>query len=230
METIKKHKKEIIISLITGIFLFYVQPALNFLGDLFIKTYIVLSDTFSNDYYSSIAKNDPNTFADFSNFLLIIILSIILLYSIFYVDGKKRELKKRIERTLDDIVRAKKSVSDPAKNEEEKSREKFLEEIEALETNATQIRDNLFRRDNKLLSLYIMSFFFMALLFTNYAMKKSIFNANLEFRNEIIKIKPFISDEQLKTIEAKWVSMKNKTDNDQIIKLMKDIKLKNAIE
>lgn len=229
METLKKHKKEIIISLLTGIFLFYVQPVLNFLGDLFVRTFILISDKFSNDYYTSIAKNDPNTFADWSNFLLIIIISIILFYSISYIGSRKKELKKNIERTLKDIARTKNRLA-KKETEEEKSKEEILKELESLEDNSKQIHESLLKRDNKLLSLYILSFFLMVLLFTNYAITKSVTSANVEFRNDVIKIAPYINENEIKILEAKWTSMKNSIDYDLIKKNIQDLKNKNKIE
>jgi predicted PurR-regulated permease PerM len=229
METLRKHKKEIIISLVTGIFLFYVQPVLNFLGEIFVRTFILLSDTFSNDYYTSVAKNDPNTFADWSNFLLIIIISIILFYSISYIGSRRKDLKKRIEKTLKDIASSKERLT-KNETEEEKSKDEILKELATFEDDATQIQESLSKRDNKLLTLYILSFFLMVLLFTNYALTKAISSENVEFRNDLIKIAPCSNDTEIKLIEAKWVSMKNKVDYRKIKDTIEDIKKKNKIE
>lgn len=229
METLKKHKKEIIISMLTGIFLFYVQPVLNFLGDIFVNTFILLSDKFSNDYYISIAKNNPNTFADSSNFLLIIIISIILFYLIEILVNKKNELKKRIEKTLSDIARTKGRFNEP-ESVEQKSKEEILKELAKLEDDSIQIRDSIYKRDNNLLSLYILSFFLMILLFTTYAINKSVENSNVEFRNNLIKIAPYTDEEQINIFKAKRVSIKNKCDYDSLNKYIQEIKDKNKIE
>lgn len=229
METLRKHKKEIIISLVTGILLFYVQPALNFLSELFVWTFILISDTFSSNYYTSVAKNNPNTFAEWSNILLIIIISIISFSSISYIGSRKSELKKRIAKTLEDIARSKERLANK-ETEKEKSKEDILKELAILEDDANQIQESLLKRDNDLLILYVMSFFLMASLFTSYALTKAISSENVEFRNDLIKIAPCSSDPEIKLIQAKWVSMKNKADYRIIKDRIADIKKKNNIE
>jgi hypothetical protein len=229
METLKKHKKEIIISLITGVFLFYVQPILSFLGDVFVRTFIWVSDKFSNDYYSKIARNDSNAFSDSNNLLLIFLIIGMVFYSIIYIRNKKNELKKRIEKTLRDIINNKSNLQNE-EIKEKKSKEDILKELGVLEEEATQIRESLFRRDNRLLSIYILSFFMVIVLFTNYAITKAVDGENVDFRNTLIRIAPFVDESEINKIKADWVKMKNKTDYSVIIKKIEGIKRINKLE
>lgn len=229
METLRKHKKEIIISLVTSIILFCLEPLLNFLGKIFVRTIILISDTFSNYYYTLVAQNDPNTFAAWNNFLLIAIILIILFGYISYIVGRKRELKERIERMQKKIAISKEFLK-KEETADEKSKVNILSEIAAFENDANQIQESLSKLDNKFLTLYIMSFFLMALLFTNYALIEAISSENVEFRNDIIKIAPYSSHLEIKLIQAKWVSMKNKDDYRIIKNRIADIKKKNKIE
>src|SRR6266498_2218750 len=128
MNTLKKHRKEIIISLITGVFLFYVQPLLNILGSAFVRTFVLVSDKFSNVYYTSIALNDSNASSDLSNFLLTIIITFILFYMIFHLREKEKDLVKKISKILDQIPELKGRLNEP-ESEKGRSKEALLKEL-----------------------------------------------------------------------------------------------------
>jgi hypothetical protein len=65
MKYIKKHLSTIIISLVIGVFLFYVQPILDFAGKKVVDFFVFTSDSFSNMYYEDVAMNDPHAFDGF---------------------------------------------------------------------------------------------------------------------------------------------------------------------
>ena len=228
MNIFKRYKKEIVISLLTGIFLFYIQPILNFLGDNFVRFFIFVSDKFSNNYYTSVANDDSNTFADSTNFLFVFLIGVGLFYLIFENVKMKAELKIKVEKVLKTISETKNKLQRVSK--EEKSKEEILKDLETLEESATNIKGSLFRKDKLLISSYILGFFALILLFTSYAFTKSVYNEDLNFRNNIIKIAPFVNDGEIKQIKANWASMKKKSDYEVIITRIKELKKTNKID
>lgn len=65
IQTIKENKITIIISLIIGILIFYLQPLLTFVGTQIVNLFVTVSTKFSNYFYQLIAQNDPNLISNY---------------------------------------------------------------------------------------------------------------------------------------------------------------------
>jgi hypothetical protein len=211
---LKRYKSNFIINGVIITIVFYpIQFLLDFLGNLFIQNVILISEILSNNYYTQIAKNNPNTFTDWISFFLIIIFLTLLFALISYLEISKNQLKQKFDKKINKQLPL--------------SEEILLEEIKNTEEHLTKIQESLSKKDN---SLYIMSFFLMILLFINYAWMKGVASENVNFRNDIIKISPWADETELKLIKSKWASMKNKNDYVSVTETIQNIKKKNNIE
>jgi len=227
MDMIRKHKKEILISLLTGIFLFYVQPILSYFGDVLINGVLLISDTFSVMYYKAVAKNDPNAYGEWTNFLQIYFLAFLMLYFVQSIRDKKRDYKRKIESNLRRVglnrEKLKRASETRTQEEIEKEKEELTKEMDVLEADIIALKDRVEKRDTKLMMGYILSAFVVVLLFSNYAMTKSVINENTNFRNELIKLEPFANETELKILRADWVEMKSKTDYNRVIEKLNSL-------
>lgn len=223
MDIISKHKKEIVISLLTGIFLFYVQPILSYVGDALINGVLLISDTFSDMYYKAVAKNDPNAYGEWTNFLQIYFLAFLLFYFVQSIKDKKSDNKRKIESNLRKVglYREKFNRASETKTQEEKEKEELVKEMDVLEADINAMKERVEKRDTNLIIGYILVVFLVALLFSNYAMTKSVVSENINFRNELIKLEPYADDFELKKLKAKWVDMNNKADYNSVIEKLK---------
>ena len=230
MEILKNSKKEIIVSLLVGIFLICIQPLLNWLGDSFVWLYLLISDKFSIEYYTSIARNDPYIDSNINQYLLILIIATILLAYIIYYNNKGKAMKKRIGYELKEIKNTADSFNQ-SKSKQEKNKEEILIELMDKEETLKFQKERFSKRwKNYILFLIIYSIFFVSVLLANLAIRRSVASENIEFRNNLIKVAPYTSEFELKLIQSKWASMKNKSDYDIIKKNVQDLKNKNKIE
>jgi hypothetical protein len=234
MKKILEHKKEIIISLGTSAVFFYIQPILEYLGNLFLKTCILASDKFSKSYYSSIAQNDTTAFSELNNLILLYILLIIFSSFIFYLTIAKKKLRRNAGNLLQSIIDKKETIQgigekvNTEKNftTEELISEKIrlLKDLAKLEVNASQLKDSSFKRDNNIIFFTITAITFAILLFTNFFKTVAVTQQNLIFKNDIIKISPFVQDSTLKILKSEWVRSENVNDFNKIKGKVRTIK------
>jgi ABC-type multidrug transport system fused ATPase/permease subunit len=217
MKTLMKHKKEFIISLITAVVVFYAQPILNFLGDFFVNILLMVSKSFSNYYYTSIAMNDTNAFASWNNYLLILIIFVIV--GRFIADGRllQNKNRKNIEHTLKTIEE---NISELIleKPKENKNRDDLLKDLNNLKNETIQTQKYILKTDKIFRPFCIFIICIVLFFFAHYAVQKSVSSANVGFRNNLIKIAPYIMDSERKMFESKWALMKNRADYDEIQK------------
>lgn len=229
MELVKKHGTTILISLCIGIFLFYIQTPLKLAGDSFIKFLTFTSNNYSEFYYQSVGLNDPNALSNTSNFILIIILFILLVAVNMYSYMTKKNLDKKVKKTIQSIKTLKEELQSN-KSDKKVNAKDTLQEITETETTLNKIDENLSKLKNLLIGAYISSSFVIVILFYNYAVNTSVSSDNLKFRNDLIKITPYVTDNEIKTIQAKWTLMKNKSDFDNITDIISQLKNKHKIE
>lgn len=226
MNTIKKYRREIFISIATGILVLYLKPLLDSFGSVLISTCILVSVTFSNYYYTSVALNDSNAFIDLTYLLLIELSLLIIFYGIVNSINPKKAVEELIQKTLKKNSELKVQILQP-ELKVEKSREERLKELEAIDKEIKQADKDM---KSIMRTLYILWFFLGIFLFTSYAFTKTVSSENVVFRNDIFKIAPFTNDIEIKEIQAQWTSMKNKRDYENVTKIVSEIKKNNKIE
>lgn len=212
MIKILKHKREIIISLITGIFIFYIQPFLEYLGNQFVKTFLLISDKFSNNYYQSISKNNATLFSEWNSFLLNYFFSIICIVFIVYMLDKRKKNQSNVDETIISIRETKgkiEEINSEKKDIAVKTKEELLSAIIELEKKANSLRDKVNKRDNKIIFISIITGFLIVLLFSNHAINTSISKQNLIFRNDLIKIAPYTNDSVIIKLKSDWARIEN---------------------
>ncbi len=229
MEPLVKYKKEIIISLITGVFLFYIQPALSFFGDLFISSIVSVSDSFSNAYYQAIAINDESQFASWTTYLLTLAIVFALFMFSTRLRDNRRKLEGDIEHWLHTLTQYRERLNKPIEEyvieEQNIKKEDILKDIDDLELKIGASKDKMNLGNKRLLTLYIMVFFMALLLFSNYAFYKAVTKENNTFRNEMIKLAPSVDEIEILKLKASWASMRNKQDYEVVNETIEQLKI-----
>ena len=154
----KKHKKEILISLGTGIALFYVEPVLNFLSNKVVSVAILVSKEYSNNFYTALAKKDLGEFDEYNSTLLsyLFILAIVISYAGFrkIIDDFNSKIERHKAKNYEINERVKKSklkLQDSNEIIETKTREEKKIEIEIELAGIEEILlydDNFFLKTN----------------------------------------------------------------------------------
>ncbi len=214
IQTIKENKTSIIIALVVGLFLFYSQPLLTFIGTQIVNLFVAVSIKFSNYYYSLVAQNDPNLISNY-------IASIIVLLYWFVVSSFFAELYIALqdyERELQNIEGKLKGIKDDL------SKGETTPELEI-----TQLQKKIQKRKRGMKMVIAISF----LLFLYFCFKQgmySVVNAkNVSFQNKLIVLSVHLSEDEIKQLKAKWVLMKSSDDYKQIIRAISDYETKYKI-
>ncbi|MBD0403650.1 hypothetical protein [Flammeovirga sp. EKP202] len=214
MKYLKKHLSSIIISLVIGVFIFYIQPILSYIGNKVVDFLIFTSDSFSESYYGSIAFNNPFLFDDFNSYILTIGTVLFFLELLKNFLERRNKLITKATSNLDRIRSLKEKIK-----EEKKEIDKSIvqQELEELETSTENLSLVLEKKSNKFLTLTILISFMVILLFSNYALNKSITKENVSFRNKMIVLLPIIGEKNVNLLKAEWTQMNNSNDYKSIM-------------
>jgi len=226
IDFIKKHKKEILISLVTGIIIFYFQPLLTYLGDTIIGWVLTISKTFSNGYYKSVAENDPNLFSDDVNLLQIYCMIYLGLYWIGSLQTKRERFKRKIENMLSSINNLKERLNNIDSKESFKSKDDLSKGLNASEARVLGLRESFEKGKRAVTIAYVGVIVIFLLLAAKYTMAVSVSGLNLKFRNETMKVAPFVDDIEIKKLQSRWVQMESKDDYEGIIKDLTNLRKK----
>jgi len=229
MKLLKKHGTTIIISLLIGVLLFYLQTPLKLIGDEFINTLNFISNSFSNLYYESVGLNDPNTYESSNNLLLIFVLTIGLFGAIRYLTHEKNKIKEKLSEIQSSINSIKGEIQ-PTKQEVEISEAEMFTMLKETEERVNLSTKTISKADNLIIMLSIVSLFMVALLYYNYAVMTSVTTENVNFRNDLIKVAPYTDEKEIKTLQAKWTMIKSKADYESIKGDISKLKRTNKIK
>jgi len=142
---------------------------------------------------------------------------------------QKDNIDKKVKKSILHIKTLKEELK-PNKLEKKVNVKEELQRIVKTETDLIKIGENVSKLKNYLIVLYISSSFLILILFYHYALNTSVSSDNLKFRNDLIKITPYVSDIKINTLHAKWTLMKNKSDYDNINDEIRQLKIKHKIE
>lgn len=221
---IKENRKGIAISLIVGTFLFYMRPVLDFIGLQFVNFLAAISDTFSSYFYSRVAENNPYIFQERNNYFLT--LALYLVVYIFFSNFLKKQKNLLVE-----FIELKAKVSEQPQNTD------LIEtESDTLLQN-TNISDTI---DKKILALkkilkqarfaYIISMLLVVWFYSLHVIDGVVAKANMDFKKQMIMVRPYVGNDAVSLFEASWVMMDSKSDYDSLlsrIDRMGDLAIKN---
>ncbi|MDO9339163.1 MAG: hypothetical protein Q7T72_01385 [Bacteroidales bacterium] len=205
---IKENGKNIFISLIVGILLFYAQPLLNLFGDKIVNSLIDISSSFSNYYYSNVSQYNGNSLDWINNYLLILFLTFGLILGIQYFSDTLEEMIKKIEKTLKEITNEQLPAKE-AKNEKEDYKD-ILNEI--------KVRIEKYKKNRKkmILTLILLSSLLLMFFYGNLFLTTSINNKNRIFDRQITILTPIVEKHKLDLLRAEWAQMTNIDDYNKI--------------
>jgi ABC-type multidrug transport system fused ATPase/permease subunit len=225
MKFIRTHLSTILISLAVGILLFYIQPILTVLGNAIVNLFLFASESFSDSYYKSIAKNDPYIFEQFNNYFLTIAFFGVFVYMTIYMRRKRSELKSKIKDRLSEIKELKKKVEN-GNNEKQLGKEEMLSDLNELEIQVSLREGQLDKKENLFLVSTILVLSLGVLLFSNFFMNKNIVDENIQFRNRKVILLPYVDQTEIDKLNSDWTLMKNSEDYDSIMVTLKELEKK----
>ncbi|MBN7816797.1 hypothetical protein [Algoriphagus pacificus] len=218
MNFIKRNFKSIAISFVVGVVIFYLQPFLDILGKAFVNFIIYVNENISNVYYKSIAVDDPNLFSQNNSLVLVLLFEFVLFIIFVNIKNFNYEVSK-LKMSFRDSLN---TTLSPAQIEKRNNieLENNLIELE----KSISIKSNALDRRVKLLDRLFLftSVILFLLIFFNHSFKKSISEKNLEFRNRLIVIKPYVDIQEIDMLKSKWARIENLNDyNNTISYLLK---------
>jgi hypothetical protein len=227
-----KHKREILISLVTGLAVVYIIPLINAVGEFLVQLFLSISDKFSDYYYTKVSLNYENEFSEANNMFLIFLFVL----AIFSINMKTRNIMLKSRRSINKLAgkvkqareeREEKNNLTLSKEELERKKEDLLNKMVENEDRILALQNETLKKDYFFSFVLIVNALIFIFFFSNFIVKKSVSNENLIFKNDIIKIKPYIIDTITLHLESDWASIQNKEDFD-VVKAKVD-SIKNTI-
>lgn len=222
MKYIKKHKAAIVISLVIGVLLFYLQPFLIWLGELIVDFFVMSSDNFSQMYYETMAKNDTSSFISLNNYFLTLAFATASIIGILYIKRKKIDVLQRVKNQLSDIDRLKSKLDEDETNNE-MTDEDIRSELADVEQSVIESQKKLEKRDFGFTIISIITPALVVLLLANYVMMRSVAQHNVGFRNQMDIILPYVGQDDVNQFRSEWCRMKNSRDFNKIQKEIKTV-------
>jgi len=222
---IKYNRKQIIISFVAGLILLIIKPLLSWIGGLLINTMLNVSNSFSDYFYVSISKQNPNLIDTQILILLVYGIGVFLLYLNFVARDKKNNLKVQSEEQIDSLEQLKKKI-EGNDSQVKKSKDEILADITDSINSINEYKSKV-KIGKTLWALHFTSILLFLILFLSHLFYTQVNEENTSFQRDL-KIVRYNSksDSLIYKFEAKWVQMKNKEDYDRISNSIQEI-LKN---
>ena len=224
MKFLKENHATIIISLIVGVTIFYSQPLLESIGEQLVRLLASLSDSFSNQYYRSLALGNLNTFDQSNSSVLIIILSITLYSIYFFLLRLYDEVASKAEETLqsyEELIKLKESLDSKKENalNDEKDIDKKRHELISLEEIYESFGNfkKEWKKHQRRKRLVYSMVFMVITLYLVYYNASYLVNINLNkdyflFNNRVIALTPYIGREEIDKLNSEWARMREHSD------------------
>ncbi len=182
------------------------------MGEKAVNSFVFISEKFNTTYYTAIADNNPYIFAEKTNYIIILISSIILACSLLAIVIKKDEIRERINDNLSEIKKIRKTLTGEEVEEEKPSKEKLIERVLALEEINKSQKHHFDKRDNTFISVIILSFLLIISLFFSYIYSINVTRKNIDFTNKTTIVLPYIGQESVNKLKSSWTQMTTKND------------------
>ena len=216
-EWIKLHKNEIVVAIVSSFIVSFIFKAGDFLSALAPKAGKSVIQSLVNVIYKTAARQNE---ASLVVSIFPIILGLICGVA-FFMGLRGFRLVKETEEIKD--INAQLNQLDPEKDEE-----KLKELVKRFNKN---VRKPNSTSGNQLRVISIILIVLAVFIFL-YSFTYIVYPYDLWQKHEIsvTQIAPYTSDDEIKKIEADWVSMESKKDYDQIFEKISQIKEENHIE
>lgn len=218
----QSHSKTIFISLFCGIIIFYLSPVLTYIRVKFVEFLLSTSESFSNMYFQSIAKNSPFVFDYFNSYILIFGSMLFFLFRLEQLKYRRDNLKVRVKSNFDRIQNLKKELKGENKIDHKQSLSHQLEELSKMESTITETANELESRVFSLRAPIIFAYVISLILVSKHIYSTSISEENLSFRNRLIVLLPIIGEQNVNELKSHWAQMKNAKDYDYVIRKIEE--------
>ncbi|BFP40021.1 hypothetical protein FGF1_08660 [Flavobacteriaceae bacterium GF1] len=213
MKFISTNKKEIVIGIIAGLIVFFLSPLLNFVGQKLLELFLKLNDAFSEAYYTDIARNNESRFSDGNNLILIFFM-VMLCLAIFFL---LLEMLDRRKKLIEDAMETLDGPKRPTEEELNARKTRLRKAVERY--HSTKKRYRIFSW-----GMGIILILLSISMISSHFVIQSVAKENLEFQNDLNKIHPYITDENLLLLKSNWANIKNENDFDKVKKQVDSIK------
>ena len=215
----ENNKKQILISLTIGIFLFYFKPVLSWISDKVILLLLAANNSFAESYYKSLATNNPYNLAVQNNTILISIFIYLCMLIWMHLDtlhsAAKREffrLIKQVKEIKEDMEHSKKPIT----------KENALAEINRIESELESQKKE-YEKPDKFFLIFHTTWILLAIIFlSRLLVEVSVKEENINFSNRILLLETKMEDKEIKILKAEWTQIRSKGDYDIVQKEVED--------
>ena len=217
IQFIKRNKEVIIITIIIGILLFFIQPLLTFIGTQIVNLLVAMSTKFANYFFRLTAENDSNGI-NYNIATMVIALFSGVLISMIIIN---QHMVKASESKLK--IFEQKKIGGEGDLKKEKEEANIESEIENLKKQV---------KKDKVLHKSLIAMVALALVyFWGGQVISSLVNSmNVSFQNSLTVLSVHLSDNEIKQLRAKWVQMQSADDFKQIKNAIADYSKKYNIK
>lgn len=205
----------IILSLIIGAIF---SPVSDIISQGTINLFNSVNSGFSDYYYTSMAKLNPNAVNYHIVNYIMCIISILFVGYYLYLKDKSDILENSLNK-----------ITFKINNIESETNTKTVDLTE-LKKSLSIIKSRNSTVGNTYPILLLLSMSFVILISINYSILKSISSENAKFNNKIIVISPYVENQEILKIKSDWVRMKNVNDYNKIQDKIKSVYSINSIE
>jgi hypothetical protein len=206
LKFLKQHRKEIFISLGTGLILYFIEPILNFLGGRIVTVSISISKSFSDSFYKKLAEKDLSEINEWTATIVTWGTLTMIIFGIIFFQFKKIDIKRRVEKINSEV--------NPIESDDSNRTEQEMEED--LKLSFAKLR-NAQNRFSKLVLPFkiinIILFCFIIFIFAQIKVRKDLI---VSFNNKIEALKPYLDAKEIDKLNSRWVLIKNSNDFDNL--------------
>lgn len=206
---LKSKRKAILWFFISGIFWVYFERIWTWIVNAIVSFALVVSDKFSESYYGRLAENATSEGVPIS---LIAILAVTTLGYIAIVDNRNTMEREIVIARKKEIVEIKKALETlPALTKEDQEAK-----LKRLEHSIGELTERKRLNFKFLLPVAYSASILMVIQTISDGVTSIAKKQNDVFRNDLIKIDPYVAEIEIKKLRSEWASMKRKSDFDRI--------------
>ncbi len=210
---IMNNYKKYILEIIIAILILWFQSPLNIVKEQIINLFINLNEYFSENYYILLSTRNKNLTSNYTLTLINQCLIFILVLFFFKIKEEKQEVKN----ILGELNNTKKGIEDYDKNELENKINSFKEKLLVINKKFKKIT-KVVNTILLIIAIYLFYIIFWSLILNQASEQIS------EFEHDLKIIEYKLNEKEIKKLEFKWATMKNKSDYLKIKKEISKIK------
>ena len=218
---VEKYSKELLVGVIVSVLTTWIIKGFDWLKEIAPTAGNSVFNAFLSFFYSNLASMSDSSLISLLLYFALAFYIVFLLNTVlngFSTSKEKIQIGKEIKSIVESAEKGELSKEDKMKSKK-KTLSNIKDEAEA------EIKEGKKVKVYAVAGL-IFVIFYLSFIITTYFAPNIIWET---YKRDIVKIKPYVEQEQIEQIESDWVCMKTKEDYDAIYKFIDDVKEKNDL-